>query len=249
MTIAEKALRAKQDLIDVSNAGYEAGYADAEEEYITQYDDGFADGYAAGNEDGYVAGKKAEYDAFWSTYQVNGSRTNQSYAFYNKYWNDTTYNPPFDLIAKTALLMFSYAEITDTKVWVDFSQSTTPSNCVQIFQNCYYLKKAKIKVNENTTYTNWFTNCTALKNITFEGTIGKSIGFAQSPLTLESAINIIRHLKDYFASGNEYSQTITFSPTTWALLDANPPDDIFDPTGAPLDWREYIMDNLCWNYA
>ena len=45
--------------------------------------------------------------------------------------------------------------------------------------------------------SNAFTNCTALKNITFEGTIGNSISFASSPLlTTESIDSIINALQD-----------------------------------------------------
>jgi len=195
-------------------------------------------------------GRQAEYDAFWDKLQTNGTRGNYTYAFYNTYWNDITYRPKYTILLKSGNSTFAYGGMTDTIVDIDVSKATTPANITYTFQNNYNIKTIrKLIVSEKNTYSNWFTNCTALKNITFEGTIGKTISFAQSPLTLESAMNIISRLKDYFASDNAYSQTITFSDTTWALLDANPPDDIFDPTGAPLDWRGYIMDNLCWNYA
>lgn len=82
---------------------------------------------------------------------------------------------------------------------------------------CYYLRTIeKIRVNENTTYSDTFRECTNLENVTFEGVIGQNISFAQSPLTRESALSVINHLKDVSSTGT--TLTVTFSPTTKALL-------------------------------
>lgn len=82
-------------------------------------------------DDVYEAGKKAEYDEFWDTFQENGSRTNYGYAFY-KAWNDVIFKPKYDIkpITKNDTDgMFQYSQITNlTKllnkqgVKLDFSE-------------------------------------------------------------------------------------------------------------------------------
>lgn len=64
----------------------------------------------------------------------------------------------------------------------------------------------KIVCGENTTFSNnCFIFCTSLSNITFEGTIGKSINFQWCPLTKASITNIVEHL-----SSTATGQTCTF---------------------------------------
>ena len=46
------------------------------------------------------AGKKAEYDAFWDTFQMNGTRTNYCYGFRNweaGMWNAANLKPKYDI--------------------------------------------------------------------------------------------------------------------------------------------------------
>lgn len=74
----------------------------------------------------------------------------------------------------------------------------------------------KLKVNENASWSNAFTSATALENITFEGVIGKSISFADSPkLTTASVQSIIDHLKDLTGAT---AQTLTFHATVGGKL-------------------------------
>lgn len=64
----------------------------------------------------------------------------------------------------------------------------------------------KIVCGDNTTFSNnCFVSCTSLSNITFEGTIGKSINFQWCPLTKASITNIVEHL-----SSTATGQTCTF---------------------------------------
>ena len=46
----------------------------------------------------FEAGKQAEYDRFWDSYQENGNKTNYLYAFAGKGWNNETFKPKYDLI-------------------------------------------------------------------------------------------------------------------------------------------------------
>ena len=71
---------------------------------------------------------------------------------------------------------------------------------------------------EHITATSWFTNCTSLEDITFEGVIGRNIDFSYSPLTKDSMNNIIEHLKDYSAEGGTY--TVTFRADRETMLTA-----------------------------
>lgn len=98
----------------------------------------------------------------------------------------------------------------------DMGMSARPA-MTNWYYYCYALKKIeKIRVNENTSYRDTFTQCSSLEDVTFEGVIGQNISFAQSPLTRESALSVINHLKDI--SGTGTTLTVTFSSTTKALL-------------------------------
>ncbi len=85
-------------------------------------------------------------------------------------------------------------------------------------------------------FDNTFRNDTKLKNISFEGVISRSINFSACPLTLESAISVIKALKNYIGTSNEGSYSITFKTSTWELLNADEGDS---ETG--LSWENYIM--------
>lgn len=91
------------------------------------------------------------------------------------------------------------------------------------------------------TFTNTFYQCSALENIRIEGKIGKDFDIQYSPLTVESAKNIIYHLKDYIGTDEEMAYTLKFNNSVWDLLDAE--------TDAPngTTWREMVGDRG-WNY-
>lgn len=61
----------------------------------------------------YEAGKKSEYDEFWDLYQQNGSRGVYHYAFAGYGWDDTTFNPKYNIDSKNSVGMFMYSRITD----------------------------------------------------------------------------------------------------------------------------------------
>lgn len=173
------------------------------------------------------AGKKAEYDAFWDAYQQNGNRINYSNAFYGAGWNDTTYNPKYPIASNDVYAfasVFRYSEIRDIKVDI---KVIAPSKLDATFASAPKLVSIpKITLVGDVEITSsTFQSCTALKNVTIEGVIGKSINFQWCPLTKESITNIINAL-----SSTTSGQTCTFKKTAkemafiaeeWAALIAN----------------------------
>ena len=92
----------------------------------------------------------------------------------------------------------------------------------------------------NQNFTQTFNNCSVLKNITFDGVIGRSISFPASPLSVASLKSIINCLKDYTGT-DEYTYTVTFKASAFTALEA---DSEKSPNGNT--WAEYI-DDLKWN--
>jgi hypothetical protein len=80
-------------------------------------------------------------------------------------------------------------------------------NCIELsatFYGCTELRtidKLILKSDGTNTFTknSWdfpFGQCTALKNITIEGSVGDSINLSHSPLTAESLVSVVEHLSD-----------------------------------------------------
>lgn len=109
------------------------------------------------------------------------------------------------------------------------------------FAYCYELETIEmIRSNQASDFGDAFEECYKLKNITFDGVIGKNINFQYSPLTVESMKNIISHLADYSVE-NTHIYTVTFTDTCWEALEA----DSTAPNGTT--WREYVQNSLGWN--
>jgi hypothetical protein len=113
--------------------------------------------------------------------------------------------------------MFSYTDITDTKVDIDLSGSTTSNNKSAVFEYGRNLKIIrKVIVNELISYGGWFVGCTALEEIRFDGTIAANISFADCPnLTASSVQSIVSHLKNLVSSDEVGRYTIIFNHTAW----------------------------------
>lgn len=91
-------------------------------------------------------------------------------------------------------------------------------------------------------YSSPFSNSPALKNITIEGKIGKSITFSyNSLLTIDSLKSIITALFDYSGTENEYTYTITLNNNCISTLET---EGASSPNGNT--WIEYIDDKK-WN--
>lgn len=160
----------------------------------------------------YSAGKQANYDEFWDAYQTNGTRYNYNCAF--AYWADICYNPKYPMKPTYNSTMFSQSSIIDTKQPIDF---TNAGSLNSLFISCTALTTVReLTVKETHTFNDAFTNCRALTNITFAGTIGKNISFADcNLLTVESIANIIAHLKDLTGAT---AQTLTLHADAKARL-------------------------------
>lgn len=189
---------------------------------------------------GYAAGKQAEYDTFWDEYQQNGTRTSYEHAFMGPGWTDVSYNPKYPIVAKNAYSMYSNSRITEV-LNIDTSGATS---AVSIFYNTSaerigtvsfeatvalqttFNNSRKLHTIERViltaanTYTNPFNNCTALENLTIEGTIGQN-GFNvqwSTKLTHDSLMSIINALKDYSADTSGTTYTVTLGTENIAKL-------------------------------
>lgn len=213
----------------------------------------------------YDAGKQAEYDAFWDSYQENGSRTDYTGGFAGRGWTSSNFNPKYPLQPLNAGYMFYNAHrlTFQTPDVVDFSKCTSFASTFmsggtyidlnidcssasvlnQTFAWSGLTKRVKkLIVHENLTFSNTFNQTSKLEEIEFEGVIGNSISFAQSSkLSLESAKSILSNLKDFTGTDNELTRTVTLHADTWALLDA---DGATSPTGTT--WAEYVTAKR-WN--
>lgn len=144
----------------------------------------------------------------------------------------------FDYINRNIRTPFNLEErLNELGITIDVSQSFSPSQMFflanisvvpaldfstftgmdYVFYNADKITTIrKLKVNENASWSNAFTSATALENITFEGIIGKSISFADSPLlTTASVQSIIDCLKDLTGQA---AQTLTLHQEVKAKL-------------------------------
>lgn len=93
-----------------------------------------------------------------------------------------------------------------------------PGYYYETFRGCAKLHTiAVLRFNKATLITNGcFRGCTALKNINFEGTVGKSISFLDSPLTADSMKNIFDHLD---TADSNSARTVTVKTATKTAYD------------------------------
>lgn len=143
----------------------------------------------------YAAGKQAAYDAFWDVFQNNGGAANYRYAFCYSRFDDTTFNPKYDIectnVTTSGEYMFYSSPITDTKVGI-YAPTT---NINSAFRSSALVTIRLLHMHDTTTSSGAFSDCTKLKNITISGTIGKAIGFPDcTKLTHDSLMSIIEHL-------------------------------------------------------
>lgn len=157
------------------------------------------------------AGKKAEYDRFWDSFQNNGNRLNYNSAFSlgtvwsQGGWDDNIYNPkyPITVTGQNNLSnTFYYAEkISDTKVEISVGQlgnGAQTGNMVSTFHGAKGLVTIrKLTVDETVVFSGTFFGCSSLENLTMAGTIGQN-GFNVSEstkLTHDSLMSILNCLE------------------------------------------------------
>ena len=123
----------------------------------------------------------------------------------------------------------------------EINLSNVAGRLVETIRECAELKKVDkviLASDGSQTFTNTFLNNTSLTDITFEGVIGSTISFRDSPLTPESMKSIISCLKDYSAESTDV-YTLTFKEDCWTALEA----DSTAPDGGT--WKDYVR-NLGW---
>lgn len=225
--------------------GYNNGYDDG---YNGAYDVGYWKGYDVGNNDGYARGEEVATIAFWNNFNNNGNRTNCTRAFSETRFDLTTIPEGLIKPTADSNMVFYNAEyITIPKNTIDLSgvPRGTSTNCsaynlfgwcikltevqdlglpiqyayYQTYQYCRKLKTIEIiRCDKNTIFTNTFSNCNELESVTFEGEIGKSISFLQSPnLTEDTLKGIVDHLYDY-STEDPGTNTLTLHATAMKTL-------------------------------
>lgn len=230
---------------------------------------------ASGVNEVYEAGKKAEYDEFWDSYQDYGTRRYYKNAFSGNCWNEHTFRPKYDIIDTSGQNVFQESlinvdlreHLNNLGIKLDTSGvkhmtyyfyasrftalpeiSTVSSASVACcFQNAVLLKtidKLIFKEDGSQTLTNTFTNASRLEHLEIEGAIGKDISFSYSPLTVESMVSIITHLKDYSGTENAGKYTLTLKDTCKTLMAEQ--GEIAEFGGKTYD--AYIAD-IGWNLA
>ncbi|MBO7176024.1 MAG: hypothetical protein J6W14_01500, partial [Clostridia bacterium] len=84
----------------------------------------------SGVESVYEAGKKAEYDAFWDSFQENGNKKAYAYVFAGSGWNKETFRPKYSVSlsgAAASISMFRYfnrISTSDADDLLDFTPFT-----------------------------------------------------------------------------------------------------------------------------
>ena len=142
----------------------------------------------------YDAGKQAEYDAFWDTFQNNGARTSYSYTFTS--WRNDCYKPKYPITVRgSAVQMFYYTQIKDTLVDIDLTNCTGAYGLFYQAASLETIRKLIIPSTLNLGDTSVFKGCSSLKNINIEGTLCQSINLQDCPMLTRASIeNIISHL-------------------------------------------------------
>ena len=220
-------------------------------------------------EAGKAEGIKSEYDRFWDRMQNYGKRTSADSMFV--WWQHEEINPKYPIPPAPAFQQTFYAcsNITEhpqisTPEGGSFFYQTfyacpklkeVTAECIGIASrnNCFHqtfwqcnscIRIAKIVPVESHIFTNTFVGCSSLVDITCDGVIGNTINFQDCPLSVESMISIITHLKPETDPANYNTKTVYFNEDCWAKLEAS---GIPNPSGYLDTWKAYVMDYLYWN--
>lgn len=171
----------------------------------------------------YEEGKKAEREEFWKEYYTTAS---WAYAFYGQMWNDKNYNPNKTIkpaSGTNAASMYQTSTITDTKVPLDLSGV---SSINYIFYNAKKLKTIQdITFPTSGTASSAFYGCSALENITVNGSIQISLVFTSCTKLNKASIESIINALSATTSGltvtlSETAVNNAFTAEEWDALEA-----------------------------
>ncbi len=231
---------------------------------------GYTDGFDAGKQAEYDAFWDAYQDSglrtsYLGAYSGSGWSDKTFDPKYPMYVTDATYmffhfsktkqfnlyqycvdnNKILDFTNCTAFVStFSYSAITHIGT-INMTSCTEASaySTSNMFTGCAALQSIEEIVSKEGIAWNSgaFTNCSALKFISFSGVIGTSISFAQSSLLEVSSMDsIYAALKDYTSNPGAY--TLTLHATAWARWDAAKPD-LVDQYGT---MKNYVTATKGW---
>lgn len=211
MSVARKLRAVAENMQKVYDAGANTGDGG-------NYNEGYESGYTEGE----IMGRQNQYNEFWNGYSQNGTRYNWNNAFFGYGWNDNTYNPPWDFNnVKYCNSMFSQSSITNIKVTVDLTNSTSASS---MFLSSTGLKTIPLLiVHKDLTFSNTFKGCANLENLTIQGVIGKN-GFDvqdSTKLTKESLLSVLDALEDKTTDTSGTVWKVTLGATNTAKLSAD----------------------------
>ena len=191
------------------------------------------------------AGKAAERREFMEKYQNGGISRNQTQTFSGLGWTDETYNPLYPIIGSNFLRTFYQSQISDTKVDIDATGSSTGLNTT--FGYSKIVRIHNLIISENTAYSSTFTNCTALEELNITGTIGQN-GFNvqhSKKLSKQSFINIFNSLS---ATTSGLSITVSKNAVNNAF-GINVDDESTYPDGSEYYKLRHSRDNWSINYV
>lgn len=134
LTATAEAIRSKTDSTEPITFDMDEGFKTA----VNGIELG-GDTEAAYNE-GVEAGKQDEYDAFWDTYQQNGTRTDYATAFGGNGWTNDTFKPKYNITPTNATYMFRTTALVGdlVKIFDNLGISLDFSNCTmanELFSN------------------------------------------------------------------------------------------------------------------
>jgi hypothetical protein len=183
----------------------------------------------------YEAGRQAEYDAFWDTFQQNGKKTAYAVSF-GSGWTDEIFKPKYDIVPTDSYMMFRSTNITDLRnlpVKLDFSKSinmqymfqwantkyigvidtrNASRQLHQMFAYSRFISIDKLIIAEDSSHSSlsdMFTEATQLMDLTIEGCIWVNFNIRWSTrLTRDSITSVVNAL-----SGTTSGLTVTFSKT------------------------------------
>jgi hypothetical protein len=252
MTIAEQITRAKSDYDEVYNAGYTKGKSEGgEDNYYDEFWNLYQDNGTRKDYNRAFGGVGWTDTTFKPKYDISPENAGGLFAFskitnLKKLLEDLGIELDFSKVTYgrfTQLLMDS--TVTDIGV-VDASRYETADYLFYNATKLVNVEKLIITDTGKFTFPNSvFQNAKSLKEIRFEGVIGKSINFKDCPLSVDSMIDIINHLKSNWADGGSLTQTLTFSGTCWDALEnsGRMPDDANENFTT---WRDYLESNKGW---
>lgn len=162
---------------EISNLQYQADSA-WDQGFNNGIEQGRVEGYENGKTDGITEGveqgKQAQRLEWWGKYLGYKPTNRTSKAMYSAFggfaWDDTTFDPPYDIFAQSTSSMFSYSYVQDLRgifarnnVNIVFDESSSTYNQhFNVFANSKVKYLPYLKLPIYGTCYGWFTNCKEL---------------------------------------------------------------------------------------